>query len=290
MTSKEKRAQFVSSYVHLFRCPICKNALKVVNFRSLICSKKHTFDFAKQGYVNMLTRPVTSQYDKQLFESRKYIITESDLYFSLHKMIAKVMNEQFHDFKDDLIVLDAGSGEGSHLQRILDESKQNEVIGVGIDISKDGIKMAAAQYKNSIWFVGDLANAPFVDQSCHVILNILSPANYEEFKRILAPNGIVVKVVPRSWYLKQLREAFYDKDKTSYENDKTVSLFKQHFHLVNKLELCYTKELDETEVKNLAQMTPLTWNVTKEEVERVLSDKGLSEIMIDLDILIGKKI
>lgn len=57
MTNKEKSAKVVSEIVDIFRCPICHRSMKVVDFKSLICSNNHTFDFAKQGYVNMLTRP-----------------------------------------------------------------------------------------------------------------------------------------------------------------------------------------------------------------------------------------
>jgi len=46
--------------------------------------------------------------------------------------------------------------------------------------------MAYKNYQNPIWLVGDLANILLTSQSCHVILNILSPANYMEFKRVLA--------------------------------------------------------------------------------------------------------
>src|SRR5699024_8950783 len=80
---------------------------------------------------------------------------------------------------------------------------------MGLDVSKEGVIMAAKNYKDTIWLVGDLANTPIGDGSCQVILNIFSPANYMEFKRVLAPNGLVVKVVPRANYLKELREVLF---------------------------------------------------------------------------------
>lgn len=290
MNNKERSAALVSNYAHLFSCPLCNSPMKVVDLRSLVCLQNHTFDFAKQGYVNMLTRSINSNYDKALFTARQKTIMESDLYTLLHNKISNVINEITIASKDEIIILDAGSGEGSHLQQIIDECNNRELIGIGLDISKEGIRMAASNYKKSIWLVGDLASSPLRDQSCHVILNILSPANYEEFKRILAPDGLIIKVVPRSNYLKQLREALYDKtDKKSYTNEKTVSLFEQHFHLVDELKISYTKDLNPSELMNLAQMSPLTWNKSKEEIEQVLMEQSISEITIDLDILIGKK-
>lgn len=287
MTNKEKSAQLVSKYVHVFSCPFCISPMKVTNLKSLVCLNKHTFDFAKQGYLNMMTRSTNSHYDKELFKARQKIIMESDLYALLHEKISEVINEKINVSNGEIMILDAGCGEGSHLQRILDKCNNETITGIGLDISKEGIRMAASYYKESIWIVGDLANSPLEDQSCHVILNILSPANYKDFKRNLVPDGLIVKVVPRSYYLKELREALFDDtDNKSYKNDETVSLFKQHFHLVDIFNLSFTKELTHTELMNLVQMSPLAWNSKKEYIDQFIN-QGFSEITVDLDILVG---
>jgi len=287
MTNKEKSAELVSKWVHVFSCPVCNSPMKVVDLKSLICLNNHTFDFAKQGYVNMMTRSVDSHYDKKLFEARQKIIMESNLYKPLHAWVANVIKEHLKLTKGPVMVFDAGCGEGSHLQRIIAECKNEAITGLGLDISKEGIRMAAGNYEDSIWLVGDLANSPLADHSCYVILNILSPANYFEFKRILVPDGLIVKVVPRANYLKELREVFYDNtDKSVYKNDETVSLFKQHFHLVDIISLNYTKELTKTELTNFVQMTPLTWNLNREQLDK-FTNQGTTKITIDLDILVG---
>lgn len=290
VTRKEKRANFVRKYASLFRCPICHSPVKVIDLKSLVCIKNHTFDFAKQGYVNLLTRPVTSQYDKQLFQARKRIITETDLYTPLHNQIADVIEEYARMTNEEIIVFDAGCGEGSHLQRILATCNRRQMTGIGIDLAKEAIRMAAREYENSIWFVADLANPPLINQSCHVVFNIFSPANYEEFKRILVSEGLLIKVVPRSDYFRELRDELSDHlGKQSYRNDKTVSLFKQHFHVVKWSSLRYTKKLKESDLIDVVKMSPLAWNVEEEVIERVLLEKRLSEMTIDVDLLIGMK-
>src|SRR5690625_6399395 len=98
MTNKEKSAKVVSEIVDIFRCPICHRSMKVVDFKSLICSNNHTFDFAKQGYVNMLTRPSNQHYDKNLFEARQKIIMESNLYSSLHKKVSEIIGKHLDEF------------------------------------------------------------------------------------------------------------------------------------------------------------------------------------------------
>ncbi|WP_199426648.1 putative RNA methyltransferase [Thermaerobacillus caldiproteolyticus] len=287
MTKKIKSAELVSEFVAAFRCPLCKSSMRVVDFKSLICSKNHTFDFTKQGYVNLMTHPSNSHYKKELFEARHKIIVESSLYTSMHETITKVIKEYMDVSLKPFMVVDLGCGEGSHLQRILDECMIPAMTGVGLDISKEGIAMAAKRYENQIWLVGDLAKSPLEDQSFHVILNILSPANYKEFKRILVEDGLVIKVVPRPNYLKELREVLFDNnEKKVYKNDQIVSLFKKHLHLLDVFNLCYTKNLNKAELKNLVQMTPLAWSADKARIDAFIN-RDSAEITVDLDILVG---
>src|SRR5699024_6097387 len=119
MTNKEKSAKVVSEIVDIFRCPICHRSMKVVDFKSLICSNNHTFDFAKHGYVNMSTRPSNGHYEKKLFEARLKIIMESTIYSSLHKKVSVIMGKPLDELHHPTIIFDAGSGEGSHLQTII---------------------------------------------------------------------------------------------------------------------------------------------------------------------------
>lgn len=263
--------------------------MTVVDSKSLVCSQNHTFDFTKQGYVNLMTHPSKSQYNQELFEARHKVIIESHLYAMMHEKITNVLRDYTGPLDKPFMVVDLGCGEGSHLQKILDGCMIPTMTGIGLDISKEGIVMAAKRYKNPIWLVGDLAKSPLQDHSFHVILNILSPSNYEEFKRILAPNGLVIKVVPRSNYLKELREAIFDREeKKNYSNDKTVSLFKKHFQLIDMVHLNYSKNLSRDELINLVGMTPLAWSSDKAHIEAFLNREN-TEITVDLDILVGSK-
>ncbi len=76
MSKKIICAELINKFEKIFQCPICSSPMGIVDLKSLICSNNHTFDIAKQGYVNLMTRSLASRYDKELFESRK-IIAES---------------------------------------------------------------------------------------------------------------------------------------------------------------------------------------------------------------------
>ena len=257
----------------LFACPICKQEIEISNEGKMSCLSNHTFDVAKQGYVYMLNRPVQSMYGKELFDSRHTVI-QAGIYDRLQAAIAWEINVE------QPVILDTGCGEGSHLHRICQQL--DRPVGVGIDISKEGIIAAAKYNPEQLWCVGDLANSPFNEQSFDAILNILSPANYDEFKRLLKRGGKVIKVVPQENYLKELRkQAFADSEKESYTNAQTVERFKASFAHTEVKRITYTVPLEAHLVQNLLEMTPMGWHIDDKEGIQ------LQEITIDLDLLIG---
>lgn len=289
MSKKLISAKRVSEHISLLKCPFCDSRLAAVEFKSLTCSRGHAFDFARQGYLNFMARPVRGHYDKELFAARHEVVRESDLFNPMHEAVAKAIEAHAAAAPSPLMIADLGCGEGSHLQKILEAFERTAAVGVGLDISKEGIRMAAQAYDGPIWLVGDLAAAPLANQAFHVILNILSPSNYREFKRILAPKGLAVKVVPRPHYLKELREfLFPDGKKRTYSNQETVALFQEHFRLKEVVPLRYTRQLSRSGLFRLLQMTPLAWSADPARTA-AFANREAAEITVDLDILVGRK-
>lgn len=265
----------LQQHINIFACPICKGQMTISDEGEMSCAKNHSFDVAKQGYLYLLNRPINSMYGKELFESRHTIINAG-----IYDRIQRAIVEEI--IGDAPVILDTGSGEGSHLHRIC--LQLNGALGVGIDISKEGILAAAKLYSEELWCVGDLANSPYNEHSFDAILNILSPANYEEFKRLLKPGGKVIKVVPQENYLKELRvQAFADSEKESYTNAETVQRFKESFDVTEVKRMTYTMPLPPYLVPKLLEMTPMGWHIEQKESIQ------LKEITIDLDLLIGRE-
>lgn len=273
ISKKEASIQSIEPYMGIFACPICQRDMQLNDTGTMSCAKKHSFDMSRQGHINFMTKPVVSMYSKELFEARQQVIT-SGLYDPLQQAIADLLT-------GEQVILDTGCGEGSHLARIC--AQLPHAFAVGIDIAKEGILVAAKSYSEEVWCVGDLANSPFQSESFTTILNILSPANYEEFKRLLQPNGKVVKVVPQTDYLKELRvQAFADSEKESYSNAQTVERFATSFAKVNVQRMTYTVPLATALVPKLLQMTPMGWHIENRAAVE------LPQITIDVDILVGE--
>jgi len=258
----------------------------------MVCQNNHCFDIARTGYVNFLTRPVKTEYDKELFRSRN-IINDSGFFDPMLETTCNLILEHVERFNvKDIKILDAGCGEGSHLGRIINSLNgriAGNIQGVGVDISKEGILLASKGFNDIIWCVADIANLPFVDGQFDVVLNILSPSNYREFSRVLNDNGILIKVVPGSNYLIELRNIFYDnKDKQTYSNEKIIERYRGNFYILEKKDIHYTVKILRDDLVHLMRMTPLSWNVTDEKIEQVFN-RNINSITVDYTIVVGKK-
>ena len=285
-----KKSKF-SQNTHLFRCPICHSKMQMDGEKSLKCRQKHCFDISKKGYINLLTNNVKPGYDKEMFEARRKV---ADLGFfeEMLNSIERIIFNQIKNQKDELFILDAGCGEGSHLSRLwekLNRESEIKITGAGIDISKEVIKIASRYQKDIIWVVADLANTPFLDKKFDIILNILSPSNYAEFNRLLKDDGILIKVVPGSNYLAELRRTFYGKtNKETYSNDKIIAHCAENFKIVDIQEILYSFAVKGEKLDLVIRMTPLSWGVPSEAQYRAKSSEMIN-ITVDLTLIVGKK-
>lgn len=263
----------------------------MAHFQSLICTNQHCFDVSKRGYVNFLSRVSKSKYDQRLFESRRTVY-KSGFFEPLYAIICDKIVKQLHT-GEQIKILDAGCGEGSLLTSVKEKITQNmstSLLAVGIDISREGVDSAAKAYSNAIWCVADIANFPFADQQFHYILNILSPANYQEFQRMIIGGGMVIKVIPGQDYLKELRNIFYEGSrKQVYANDLTLEHFKENFGMTDIERVRYQADVDDALIEPLLRMTPLSWGTTEERWQKVRQMK-LRQVTIDLTILFGRNI
>jgi 23S rRNA (guanine745-N1)-methyltransferase len=283
-------AAVIARFQEIFRCPVCSGEMQMINLQSLICSNRHCFDIAKQGYVNLLSLAKKTKYDKRMFEYRR-MINRSGFFDPLNAVISDKIINQLRT-NEPTSILDAGCGEGSHLTKIQEKlfrKTTNSLLAVGIDISKEGISSAAAEYSNAIWCVANIANCPFANHRFNIILNILSPANYSEFQRLIADDGMVIKVIPERDYLKELRDIFYEgSEKQVYSNEITLDHFNEHFEVTDVESVRYQVNLGESYIKPLLGMTPLSWGTTTERLQKIQEMK-LQQVTMDFKILIGKK-
>ncbi|MEK4077271.1 putative RNA methyltransferase [Paenibacillus sp. FSL M7-0656] len=280
---RERSAALINPYIHMLNCPICHSPMATINSGSIQCVSRHSFDFAKQGYINFMTRFFKGNYDKRLFTAKRNILSGTGIYAPLTEVLRRWITRYSVDINYPVHILDAGTGEGTFLQQI---TQNTPAVGWGIDIAKEGIAMASSAYNQQIWFVGDLACSPFAEGQLDIILNIFSPSNYEEFGRILKDGGWIIKVIPRERYLIELREMlFLNRPDRADGRELTLDRFRKHHHLIASIPLTYTLPVTENMLDSLVHMTPLSWHQSGSSLVSIQA--SLSKITIDVEILVG---
>lgn len=278
MTIKPKLQRFQTATA--FACPICQEALDLVQ-QSLTCPNRHSFDLAKFGYVNLAPQVKPSKdYDKESFQNRQLVL-ENGFYDHILTTLSECLSPLDHPSN----ILDIGCGEGYYSRNLQERYPDHSFYA--FDLSKESIQLAAKsdQEWKVKWFVGDLAHLPLLDQSMDLLLDIFSPANYQEFKRVLAPDGRLIKVIPTATHLQEIRQKVKDHlDQVDYSNEQIIQHFSDHFTIENTIHCQERFELTPALREALLSMTPLLFHVDPAQIDWT----DLTQVTISATILIGR--
>ena len=275
---KPKLQRFASATA--FACPICQENLTLVE-TSLKCNNRHSFDLAKFGYVNLAPQiKQSANYDKENFQNRQQIL-ESGFY----QAILDAVSDLLASSKTTTTILDIGCGEGFYSRKL--QEVHPEKTFYAFDISKDSVQIAAKSETNWAvnWFVGDLARLPIQDASMDILLDIFSPANYGEFRRVLSKDGILIKVIPTENHLKEIRQKVQNQlTNKDYSNQDIKNHFQEHFTILSSQTASLTKTITAEQLQALLSMTPLLFHVDQTKIDW----SQLTEITIEAEILVGR--
>lgn len=278
----ERAIATIKKNQEVYACPICGTRMKMTKSGRFICKKEHTFDVSKKGYINLINESKKSNYNKELFESRKEILNQG-FYLPIAKEIDDIVRQFGSSQKlDTMNLLDVGCGEGYYSFHL----STNEALQLfAFDISKEAISLATDYPAEINWCIADLANLPFKERSMDILLDVLTPANYKEFKRVLKNQGLLIKVVPGDDYLKEIRALVAGQlQSKNYSNKETVDYTESHIKLLGNKKLCYKMGVTQEQVADFVRMTPMTSHVNIGELE--LSE--VKEITISMEIIYGR--
>lgn len=232
-------------------CPKCHAAMQLKH-SSFVCPAGHCYDLAAANYLNLAPqKPQSALYDEQLFATRRRVFA-AGFYQKLCLTIADIAAAQPLRPHQPLTVIDAGCGEGFFARSLLAALPAAEVLA--LDLAKAGVVAAAKAEPRLKCLLADLAALPLPDNSADIILNILSPANYREFTRVLAPGGLLIKVVPGADYLKQVRAAY---NLPAGEDSESAALLAALPQPKTAERLTYTLPVSAEQATDFLRMTPL---------------------------------
>jgi 23S rRNA (guanine745-N1)-methyltransferase len=273
----------------VLQCPVCRNPL-LNSAEGYRCSRNHSFDAAREGYVNLLL--VQNKNSREPGDSKEMVRSRRRfLDLGLYDRISDAVNTaisrtvQRREAGKPFNILDAGCGEGFYLKRLkaLLEGMTGPaaVEYYGVDISKFAVRQATQRDKTMNWFVASIVELPFSASSFDVVLNVFSPADLPEFSRVLKDAGALVVATPGPRHLNGLRETIYPNAREHAPatiSDEAKGLFS----LFLETRITYPVELRSREaIMDLLSMTPYFWNIDRKTRSRV---ESLTELDLDVDV------
>ena len=273
-TKKESAIELYQNRQHVLSCPLCHHSMSVQN-QTIVCDNMHSYDISRKGTINLSFTNNDQFYDRSFFISRQKMIKEG----IFDSVISTITSHITTLFKTSVTLLDVGTGEGSLLQTI---SQHINGRIFGIDLSKDAIALATNLSTEISWIVADITNLPFKDHQFDCILDVFSPANYNEFIRVLKKEGVLIKVVPLATHFKELRqEQVTDKDES--KNIANIEqVLKQHFDIVSKERVVDEVEISPHQKVDIMIMSPVSKNKSSLSTD-------FESITIDVFVYVCKK-
>jgi len=242
-------------------CPLCQQALRFTD-KTYSCVNNHTYDQAKQGYVNLL--PVQFKHSKAPGDNKDMVIARrAFLDKGFYQPLVNKMLELYQQYgQSDAPLLDAGCGEGFYTHQ--HKTVNNQVYGV--DIAKETIRISAKRYKNCHFSVGTLSKLSFQDDFFGWLVSVYAPILEDEFTRVLQQNGYLLTVTPAEHHLFELKELIYQQA-NKHDISKTPI---NSLTLVEEQKLTYSMKFEHSiDVLNLLAMTPFAFKATKELIEKI---------------------
>jgi len=277
----------------ILQCPVCRE-LTVRSETGCQCANNHTFDAARQGYINFLLAHKKHSREpgdnRGMIQSRRRFLDRGH-----YDRVSDGINEsiigtlQRSDRAGACNILDAGCGEGFYLKRLKTSLSSGDrdpsaFHYYGVDISKYAVQQATQRDRAMNWFVASIIDLPFTQASMDIVLNVFSPVNFPEFARILKETGKLVIAHPGPRHLNGLRDVIYT-DAREHEESDMAEQAKGLFSLSSRSRINYQLELTRKgEIMDLLAMTPYYWNIdlgTRSKVE------ALDRLALDVDVMIS---
>ena len=246
------------------------------------CPKNHSFDKAKEGYVNLILQGGSHGDDKNMIKARRDFL-DKGYYSGFALAICKALQSVI---KDSDTLLDCGCGEGYYTEKFHSVIPDSSEL-YAIDISKFALKYAGKRLKNHSdkLAVATAYNLPFEDESINVITSIFSPFAREEFLRVMTKGAYLILGIADENHLFELKCAVYDNPYKNEVADFNIEGFEFIEEISAKEQLNIACADD---IKNLFEMTPYAHKTSPADIKK-LDDLSELTVSADFKVLIYRK-
>lgn len=268
-------------------CPVCWQPL-ARDGRAFRCWTGHSFDIAKEGYVNLLLPQ--RRHSKDPGYSQAMIAGRRDFFATGHYQrladeIAGIIRSRLPG-KTRPVVIDAGCGEGYYLRRLRLALAGTEPLAgtalCGLDISRHAVRAAARRDSDGLYAVAGTYQMPVLPGRVDVLLSHFSPVSPDDFRRVVRPGGIVLIGGPGPRHLYSFKELIYD---TPAAHEQSEPLTGQDgFEPAGRYQIRYEIALrGPGQIASLLAMTPYYWSAGPQTQARLGASESLDT---EVDVIV----
>lgn len=254
-------------------CPVCSKELNR-EVGCLRCGNGHSFDLAKEGYVNLLRTSKKGDLigdDKFSARSRRDFLNKG-YYAPLRDALCEI----FRDREGKL--LDICCGEGYYTAAL----GENTCLSVfGFDISREMVRLASKRGKGT-YFVANMAAIPIAEGSMDYCTHLFAPFNETAFAKVLRSGGSLFTVVPGRYHLWGLKQALYD---TPYENDEKLPQTELLQFVASRIITAEITLRSAEDIQAVFRMTPYYFHTSQKDKEKLA---GLQSLTTQVEFLIAE--
>jgi 23S rRNA (guanine745-N1)-methyltransferase len=258
----------LSDVAGLLTCPACGSDFQPPA-SALRCANGHSFDIARQGYVNLLpggAKPGTA--DTADMVQARHAFLSAGHFAPLARLIADLAASSA---PEGGCVLDAGAGTGYYLRAVLDRLPAIEPgpVGLAMDISARALRRAARAHPRIGAVVWDVWQPlPVRSSGISVILNVFAPRNGPEFRRVLKNDGALIVVTAAQGHLAELVQGAGLLTVDERKEDRLAATLGRHFTVGHRDDHAISLSLSHADAAALAAMGPAASHVPPEELRR----------------------
>jgi 23S rRNA (guanine745-N1)-methyltransferase len=241
----------LADVIDALRCPHCTAPL-VLDSGTTRCRNRHSFDVARQGYLNLVSTAVTGDTAGMVAARADFLATGN--YSPIRDAVASA---SYGENDRHGLVVEIGAGTAYYLAALMTGDRR----GVALDVSRYAARRAAKAHPRIGSVMADVwRSIPLRDGCASVVLDVFAPRNAAEIARILAPDGVFLLVTPNRSHLRELVDGLGLIRVDEAKEQRIAGSLGAVLDRTSSLTVEYPITLDRSTARLLVAMGPNAWH------------------------------
>jgi 23S rRNA (guanine745-N1)-methyltransferase len=239
-------------------CPTCASDLTLAG-SAVRCPRAHTFDVAKQGYLNLVSAKSAgiSGDTPAMVEARSRFLSAGHFAPVVRAVVAAAQRAMAD--RPAGCVVDIGAGVGHYLAPVLDALPGR--VGLALDVSKAALRRAARAHPRAGAVGCDTWHGlPVRSGSAALALSVFAPRNPAEIHRVLGGNGVLIVVSPTARHLVELVWKLDLLKVEPEKRDRIEAALAPYCQLSSEDDWEFTMSLSHGDIVSAVGMGPSSWH------------------------------